>query len=70
MAKYDFRVDTYEIDPPLENNIGWGAKARVKEVGTGRSDDGVVLHEHWGSTEEEAEAKARAEAEEWIRQQA
>ena len=50
MAKYDFRVEAYEIDPPLENNIGWGAKAHVKEVGTGRSDDSVVLHEHWGST--------------------
>ncbi len=64
MAKYDFWVQTYEIKPPIDDKIGWGAKANVKEIGT--SDEAVTLHEHWGTTKEEAAAKADEEAKEWI----
>lgn len=66
MADYDSWVDTYEIHPPVGDQYGWGAKARVKEIGTGRPDDIVTLHEHWGNTEEEARTKAQEEANEWI----
>ena len=64
VAKYDFWVQTYEIDPPIDDKIGWGAKASVQEIGG--ADDAVTLHEHWGTTKEEAAAKAQEEAEKWI----
>lgn len=69
MASYDSWVDTYPINPPIGGTLGWGAKAKVKEIGTGRIDDIITLSEHWGHTEREAEAKAEAEAETWIANQ-
>ena len=66
MAKYDFWVQTYEIKPAIGGKIGWGAKASVKEIGTGTNDDAVTLHEHLGETKEEAAAKAHEEAEDWV----
>ena len=65
MASYDTWVDTYRIDPPVGENT-WGAKANVKQIGTGRNDDVFTLSEHWGKTEAEAKSKAAAEAKEWI----
>lgn len=64
MANYDKRIDTYEIKPPIGEKIGWGAKAKLKEIGV--DGDFIVLHEHFGTTEGEAAEKANAEANNWI----
>jgi hypothetical protein len=65
--KYDKRVETYEINPPISGGlISWGAKAHVKKIGTGRVDDVIQLSEHWGKTGQEAAAKADTEAIAWI----
>ena len=66
MSSYDKWINTYRIDPPAGGIYSWGAKANVKEVGTGRIDDAVTLSEHLGKTKQEAESKAAAQAEEWI----
>jgi hypothetical protein len=66
VKKYDYYVDTYRIHPPIGGKIGWWAKARVKQTGTGRSDDFVTLGEHKGATEHEVQQKADAEARQWI----
>ena len=66
MAKYDSWVQTYEIKPPVGGKLAWGAKASVKEIGTGTNDDAITLHEFLGETKQEAAAKAQAEADEWI----
>ena len=65
--KYDHYIRTYEINPPIGGKFGWGAKASMKEVDTGRSDDFIPLRDHLGKTQAEAEAKAEAEAQEWIK---
>jgi hypothetical protein len=65
MVSYDYWVDTYPIDPPVGGNA-WGAKANVKQIGTGRTDDVFTLREHWGQTKDQARSKADAEAKEWI----
>ena len=45
----------------------WFAKAKVKQTETGRADDITTVRGEWhGKTKEEAEAKARRAAEEWI----
>lgn len=66
MASYDKWVSTYHIDPPVGGKYAWGAKANVKQIGTGRNNDVITLSEHLGQTEHEAKLKAAAEAEEWI----
>jgi hypothetical protein len=66
--KYDHYIRTYEINPPIGGKFAWGAKASMKDVDTGRSDDFIPLHDHIGKTQAEAEAKAEAEAQEWIRE--
>ena len=65
MPSYDTYVSTYHIDPPVGGNE-WGAKATIKQIGTGRTDDCFKLSEHWGKTEDEARSKASAEAKRWI----
>jgi len=66
-SKYDHYIRTYEINPPIGGKFGWGAKASMKDVETGRSDDFIPLHDHVGKTQAEAEAKAEAEAQAWIK---
>jgi len=66
LVSYDKWVSTYGIDPPVAGRYAWGAKANVKQIGTGRNDDVITLSEHLGQTEHEARSKAAAEAEEWI----
>ena len=65
--RYDHYIRTYEINPPIGGKFGWGAKASMKEVDTGRSDDFIQLRDHLGKTQAEAEAKAEAEAQAWIK---
>lgn len=69
MTSYDSWVDSYRINPPIGKVYEWGAKAKVKQTGTGRTDDFITLREHWGKTEKEARSKATAEANEWIARQ-
>ena len=66
MSKFDFFMNAYPIKPPIGGQFGWGAKAKVKEIGAGSVDDFMVMHEHWGKTREEAEEKAYSEAKAWI----
>lgn len=66
MPRYDHFVRSYQIKPAVGGRFGWGAKATVKETGTGRNDDAVNLSEWLGTTEAEAMAKAEKEAREWI----
>lgn len=66
MEPYDKWVSTYPIKPPVGGVYAWGAKANVKKTGTGRIDDIISLSEHLGRTEQEASAKAEAEAVSWI----
>ena len=63
----------YEADiPPAQSMspIGkkqWFARARAKEIGPGRTNHFIRIPGEWhGQTREEAEAKARRAAEEWI----
>lgn len=66
MSPYDKWVSTYRIDPPLGGKYAWGAKASIKKIGTGQTDDVITLSEHLAETKHEAESKATSEAEEWI----
>lgn len=66
MPPYDKWVSAYRIDPPVGGKYAWGAKANVKKIGTGRTDDVITLSEHLAETEREAESKANFEAEAWI----
>jgi len=66
MPHYDKWISTYRINPPVGGKLSWGAKANVKQTGTGRTDDAITLSEHLGDTKHEAESKAVAEAEAWI----
>jgi hypothetical protein len=66
MSQYDKWVSAYRIDPPEGGIYVWGAKAKIKKVGTGRTDDVIYLSEHLAETKDEAESKATLEAEEWI----
>ena len=63
----------YEVDvPPAQSMrpIGdkkWFARARVRQTGSGRVNDFIRIPGEWhGKTSEEAEARARRAAEEWI----
>ncbi len=63
----------YEADiPPAQSmsSIGkkqWFARARAKEIGSGRTNHFIRIPGEWhGQTREEAEAKARRAADEWI----
>ena len=63
----------YEADiPPAQSmsSIGkkqWFARASAKEIGSGRTNHFIRIPGEWhGQTREEAEAKARRAAEEWI----
>ena len=56
---------TLAIEPIGEYE--WFDKAKVKQIGTGRSDDFITLQgECRGKTKEEAEARARKAAADWI----
>jgi hypothetical protein len=69
MTTYDKWISTYRIEPPVAGKFAWGAKANIKLIGTGRTDDAITLSEHLGETLHEAESKATAEALEWITRQ-
>lgn len=66
MSSYDKWISTYRIEPPVAGKFAWGAKANIKLISTGRTDDAITLSEHLGETKHEAESKATAEAKEWI----
>lgn len=66
MSSYDHWIDTYEINPPINGSYTWGAKAKVKELNTGKINDYVTLKEHFGITEKEARSKAENELAIWI----
>lgn len=64
MSKYDYIVRTEKIRPFAGTKIEWAAKARIKRIDSG--DEWIILHEHFGKSEKEAEGKAEKEAKEWI----
>lgn len=66
MNEFDSDILTYQIKPPIGGVYSWGAKAWVKKVGTGRTDDILHLNEHYGKNELEALDKARAELKKWL----
>jgi hypothetical protein len=66
--EYEHWVAAQKIEP-MADGIKWAAKAKIKEVGTGRSDDFITLSERYGKTRGEAESKAEAAAEAWIADQ-
>lgn len=43
MSLYDKWVSTYRIDPPVGGKYTWGAKANIKKIGTGQTDDVLTL---------------------------
>jgi len=69
VVEYDSDIESKEIIPPIGGRYAWAAKAWVKKVGAGRSDDVRYLHEHHGETRVEAESKAQAELDEWLARQ-
>lgn len=69
MSSYDRWISSYRIDPPVGGKYAWGAKANIKKIGTGRTDDIFTLSEHLAETKQEAESKATDEAEKWIASQ-
>lgn len=64
MRRFDFRVETYEIDPPA-NGSGWGAKPHVWQMTTNKAEP-IVLHEYRGRSKEEAVEKAARAAKKYI----
>lgn len=65
MNRYDLKIKTYAIQPPLGGEQSWGAKALVWEIDSQKAQP-TVLHEHWGETEDEARQKADREGRKWI----
>jgi hypothetical protein len=66
MPTYDKWITSQSINPPIGGIYKWAAKANIKEIGTGKTNDVLVLSEHLGTTKEEAESKASSEATNWI----
>lgn len=66
MEDYDSWIEGYKITPPVGGEYGWGAKAKVKKIGTGLVDDFITLSEHLGRSKAEASEKAKQEANCWI----
>ena len=66
MSSYDHWISSYRVDPPVGGKYAWGAKANIKKIGTGQTDDVFTLSEHLAETKQEAESQATYEAEKWI----
>ncbi len=66
MKQYEVHIPAAQAMKPIGEHR-WFARARVKQIGAERVNDFVrILGEWHGKTSEEAEAKARRAAEEWI----
>jgi hypothetical protein len=68
-SSFDHWIDTYQINPSLYGDYAWAAKAKVKQLGTGKIDDYVTLKEHFGKTKDEAMSKAQQEVATWMERQ-
>jgi len=67
--EYDIWIPPAQPMTPM-GKYEWVAKAKVKQTGTGRSDDIITLDGEWyGETAQEAEDKARRAAGKWISEQ-
>lgn len=66
VKKYDAWIPSAQPMKAI-GEFEWFAKAKVKQLWTGRANDFITLPGEWhGKTKEEAEAKARRAAQEWI----
>lgn len=43
MAEYDFWIETYPIHPPIGGKLAWGAKAKIKKIGSGKNENFLHL---------------------------
>jgi hypothetical protein len=68
--EYDYFVHVEKLNPPLGKNK-FAAKVPYVVKNPGDNFERVYpqFHEWWGETSEEAESKAKAEADKWIAQQ-
>jgi hypothetical protein len=66
---FDYLVEVEEITPLGENRFAAKVPYIVKNPGPNSKRIYPHFHEWWGKTREEAESKAKAEAEKWIAEQ-
>lgn len=68
--RYEPLISVNEMRP-FSSGEKYAAKVNymIKNPGPNFEHVHDFFHEHWGKTYEEAEAKARAEADEWIKKQ-
>jgi len=68
--EFDYFVELKELNPTMGDNR-FAAKVPYVVKNPGKNFERIYppLHEWWGRTREEAESKARAEANTWIEKQ-